>query len=266
MTTHPLTARARRASLPIAGALFGAFTSAATASSAIVDQANAWEMNVTPATNAYASPSKVSVDAGGLVTAAAVCGGYAALVVRATYPTLTTTVMRALTGSSAPTSKQWNDAIENGATYQNTAGTFSLVEQYSIYDIAGGDILASEYLSSTGTTTGHTMIVDSLWLDTATVATNIPGVPVADRWIVAIHDATSSPHGASDSRWKADANFSHDAGIGAGEIIIYADHLSGAIMGWAWSTTTSVVYQGTDETALRYRPMVAGRLAGPGID
>lgn len=243
-------------------ALTALAASTAHAQSAIVDQANAWEMNVRPEDNSYASPSKVETDATGAVKAAAVCGGYVALVVRAAFPTVTSTVLRSLTGSASPNSKQWNDAIEAGATFSNGAGTFRMVERFTVDQITGGDILAAEYASDG--ITGHTMIVDSLWLDRGNVATTIPGAPKANRWVVVVHDATSSPHGASDSRWQAE-NGGHDQGIGSGELYLFADPLTGAIVGWTWSVASSSIYQGTDPQAPRYRPMVAGALQGPGI-
>ena len=224
----------------------------------------AYEEAVYPEHNAYGSPSTLSWDGAGELHATTVCGGYAGLLLRNTYATVTTTVLRALTGSTSPNSKQWNDAIDGAATYSGSAGTFRFVARGSIDDVARGDLLASEYVTAAGAT-GHTMVVEDTWLDAPSVATTIPGVPLAERWLVQVHDSTSSPHGTSDSRWHADADGTHDQGIGSGYIYLYADQDTGAIIGWTWSTSSSSSYQGTDPTAAAYRPMAAGTLTGPGL-
>src|SRR5687767_15106638 len=108
----------------IALPIFGMATSASAAWPDHVSVAQAWVDEILPADNAAGSPSTVWRDGTGVLHATTVCGGFAAVALREGSPTLTTTVLRGLTGSSAPTSKQWNDAIETGQTYVDAAGTF----------------------------------------------------------------------------------------------------------------------------------------------
>jgi hypothetical protein len=171
---------------------------------------------------------------------------------------VTGSVLRGLTGSASPTSKQWRNAIESGAAFSEGASTFRLRQRATIAEVASGDVFASEYKMPDAT--GHTMIVDSNRLDAAGVDTTIPGIPTADRWLVRIHDSTTAPHGATDSRASTG-----DSGIGNGWIYVFADPTSGVIVGWTWSTSSKVTYQTTEPMAPHYRPVAVGYLTVPGI-
>jgi hypothetical protein len=221
------------------------------------DVAQAFEDRVLPANNVYGSRSSVTENEG-VLYATTKCGGYVAIVLQHAYGTVTRTVLRGLTGSASPTSKQWSDAIERGATYSDATGTFGLGKRATIDDIASGDVFASVY--ELPDATGHTMIVDSKRLDATDVTTKIPGVPMADRWLVRIHDSTSDPHGATDSRAVAG-----DDGIGNGWIYVFVDPDTRVIIGWTWSTSSTVTFQTTDPMAPHYRPVVVGYLTGTGV-
>lgn len=219
--------------------------------------AQAFEHEVMPSHNVYGSHSTI-VEQDGVLHARTRCGGYVAIVLQHAYGTVTSSVLRGLTGSASPTSQQWSDAIERGATYSEVAGTFRVGKRATIDEVASGDVFASVY--ELPDATGHTMIVDSTRLDAAGVATPIPGVPTADRWRVRIHDSTSAPHGSSDSR-----ALSRGTGIGNGWIYVFADSETGAIVGWTWSTNSRVTFQTTAPAAPHYRPVAVGYLSGPGI-
>lgn len=219
--------------------------------------AQGFEDRVLPATNLYGSPSTVTENEG-VLYATTKCGGYVAIVLQHAYGTVTRPVLRGLTGSTSPSSKQWSVAIENGATYSDSAGTFGLGKRSTIDEVASGDVFASVY--ELPDATGHTMIIDSKRLDATDVIMRIPGVPTADRWLVRVHDSTSDPHGATDSRASTG-----DDGIGNGWIYVFADPDTGVIIGWTWSTTSTVTFQTTDPMAAHYRPVSIGYLAGTGI-
>lgn len=228
-----------------------------------VTTAQGYEDAIAAMNNVYGSPSSVWWDSHGTIHAKAQCGGYAALLLRNTYSSVTTRVLTGLTGSSSPSAKQWNDAIDASATYTSGASSFRLSPRASVDVIAPGDILASEYTS--GSSSGHVMIVASITLDSMSVSTSIPGEATAERWLVEVHDSTSSPHGSTDTRYHAESSGADDSGIGNGLIYLYADQASGAIVGWTWSTSSSTTYQGTSSTSANYRPMTAGVLTGTGL-
>jgi hypothetical protein len=219
--------------------------------------AQSFEDQILPANNSYGSHSAIT-ETDGVLYAKTKCGGYVAIVLQHAYDELDGSVLRALTGSASPTSKQWRYAIESGATHTDEAGTFRLRERTTINEVAAGDIFASEYKLADAT--GHTMIIDSKRLDAANVATTIPGIPTANRWLVRVHDSTNNPHGATDSRASSRAG-----GIGNGWIYVYADADSGVIVGWTWSTTSKITYQTTEPQAPHFRPVALGYLTGPGI-
>ncbi len=219
--------------------------------------AQAFEDQVLPGNNAYGSHSEI-IEADGVLHARTKCGGYVAIVLQRAYDGLTVEILRGLTGSTSPTSKQWRNAIETGAAYTEGAATFRMRQRETIDQVTSGDVFASEY--KVADATGHTMIIDSKRLDATNVATTIPGIPTANRWLVRVHDSTSAPHGASDSRAE-----SRDDGIGNGWIYVFTDAETGVIVGWTWSTSSKVTYQTTEPMAPNYRPVAVGHITGPGI-
>lgn len=229
-----------------------------------VATAASYEDIVTADFNLYGAPSTIWWDGAGELHVRAQCGGYASLVLRNTYPSVTATVIERLTGNAAPSAKSWNDAIEAGASYTSGRRTWSLGQRTSVDEIVPGDLLAAEY--TLGDASGHVMIVGAISLDSLSVPTAVPGHPTAERWRVEVHDATASPHGTTDSRYHAESSGANDEGIGHGPMYLYADQATGAIVGWTWSTSSSTTsYQGTSPAAEAYRPMVAGYLSGPGL-
>ncbi len=210
---------------------------------------------LTPAHNSYAAPSTIWWDADGALHAATQCGGYLALLTTATFPAVTAAVLRSLTGSTAPHSAQWHAAISRAAHTVVRGRHVGLVGRARAADIVPGDILAAAY--TTDDVHGHTMVVGGARLDRAGVTSSIPGQPTVDRWRVEVYDSTSTPHGATDSRWRGDDG-AHDQGIGRGEIYVFAATATGTIVGWTWSLTSTTVFQGTAPTDADYRPLVAG--------
>lgn len=219
--------------------------------------AQAFEDKILPANNVYGSRSTIT-ETQGVLYATTKCGGYVAIVLQHAYDHVTGSVLRGLTGSASPTSRQWRAAIVGGATYTEAAGTFRMRERGTIDEVTAGDVFASEYALPDAS--GHTMIIDSKRLDATDVVTTIPGFPTADRWLVRVHDSTTDPHGATDSRAS-----SRDAGIGNGWIYVFTAPDSGVIVGWTWSMSSTVTFQTTEPLAHHYRPVAVGHLSGPGI-
>jgi hypothetical protein len=219
--------------------------------------ATAYEAALVPDANTYAAPSTVWRDAGGRLHASTVCGGYVALLATATFPAVTPSALRALTGSPAPHSGQWHAAIGRSARAPLRGGAVALRARLGIADLAVGDILAAAY--DVGDVHGHTMVVGRVRLDRADVATTIPGLARADRYRVVVHDSTATPHGPTDSRWQVDRG-GHDQGVGRGEIYVFAAPATGALVGWTWSVTSPTIFQGTSPTAAHYRPLLAATL------
>lgn len=235
-----------------------------TAASASPDQiAASYEASILPANNTYGSPSTITT-VGGVLIANTTCSGYAALVEEATFSTVTNAVIHGLTGNGLPTSVQWKDAMDSGATYTNDAGTFGFVVRDAIWDMIHGDLFTSTYTDAG--TTGHTLIIGTTTQAGYNIAvSSIPGYTVADRWKVLAHDSSTVPHGTGDSRYHADAGSVDDEGIGHGYFYLYSDHDTGAIVGWTWNTYSTTVYQAVDSNSSNYRPVTIGALTGPGI-
>lgn len=219
--------------------------------------ARAYEAALVPEANEYASPSLVWRDGGGALHAATVCGGYVALLASATFPEVTASVLRALTGSPAPHSAQWHAAISRAARVAVPGGEVTLRARRRIADLGPGDLLAAAY--ELGDVHGHTMVVGGVRLDRADVASTIPGLPRVDRFRVVVHDSTATPHGPTDSRWQRDRG-AHDQGIGRGEIFVFAAPDTGTIVGWTWSVRSTTTFQGTAPSAPHYRPLAAAAL------
>lgn len=255
--------------------LFAAFSSADARAAWPADhlsQASTWLSEITPQKNDYGSPSEVWYDANGKLNVYARCGGFVAELIKQTYSSVTDDVLEDLTGSPSPNATQLYTAIDGEASVTTDDGAIAFVARDTIDDVVAGDILASDY--ETTTSTGHVMMVATTPVMTGEdLATAIPDVDSVDRYTVHIIDATSSVHGNSagttDTRYLTDRNSKglsvNDKGLGAGDILIYADHATGEIVGWTWNTYQSTPYQGTDPDGTDYRPIVAGALQGAGL-
>lgn len=247
-----------------------------------LDTAGTWLADIEPENNEYASPSSVEyVD--GVLTVSAVCGGFVSELMKASYPALTDDVMSALVDDdpsdgqpwASPDSAHWYDAIVDERSATDEGLSFAFDHVADVDDLQEGDILASVYTSAGST--GHTMVVFELPETFALVTTTIPGYSgvQVERYRITVLDSTKSVHlnrsDSTDSRYMADTDPDdpdtavNDAGMGTGELYLYADRDTGEIIGWTWNVIQSTAYQGTDATKASYRPIVAGRLGGTGI-
>lgn len=242
-----------------------------------------WLADITPAHNVYASPSEVAY-VGGTLTVNAVCGGFASELMKASYPDLTDDVMSALMDDdpddehnwNSPDSEHWYNAIVDEVSTTSDGLSFGLEHITHIDDVEEGDLLVSVYTSAG--TSGHTMVIYDMPTTYSLVYTSIPGygsTTKVERYRVTVLDSTSSVHlnrsDSTDSRYMKDVDPNdatkkvNDEGMGTGELYIYADHATGALVGWTWNVVQGTAYQATDSTATNYRPFAVGRLTGTGL-
>jgi len=239
-----------------------------------------WKHDLTPANNKYGTPSEVWY-VGSDVHVFAECGGFVSELMKASYPNIDDDVMSDLMDDnpsddnswSSPDSVHWYDAISAQTSVAVNGQTVGLTRLTDIDDVETGDILASIYTSAGGT--GHTMVIYNMPATYTLVTTSIPGYSgvSVERYSVQVLDSTQSVHlnqaGSTDTRYLKDVDGAgkavNDTGMGLGDIRIYADHSTGEIIGWTWSSIQSTPYQGTDASASNYRPIVAGRFSGTGI-
>lgn len=236
-----------------------------------------WKHDLTPANNKYGTPSEVWY-VGSDLHVFAECGGFVSELMKASYPAIDDDVMSDLMDDdttddnpwSSPDSVHWYDAISDEVSVTVNGQTVGLEHLTDIDDVQTGDILASIYTSAGGT--GHTMVIYDMPTSYTLVTVSIPGYSgvQVERYAVTVLDSTQSVHlnqtGSTDSRYLKDVdkngNPVNDTGMGTGDIRIYADHSTGEIIGWTWSSIQITPYQGTDASASNYRPIVAGRFVG----
>ncbi len=255
-------------------------TSAAAAWGDHLTVATEWKADLTPSTNKYGTPSEVWYS-GSTLNVYAECGGFVSELMKASYPDLSDDVMSALMDDdlededpwASPDSEHWYNAIV--AEKSTSAGglSFALEHLTDIDDVADGDLLVSVYTSAGGT--GHTMVIDDISDTYTLVTTTIPGYSgvQVEKYTVHVLDSTQSVHlnqaGSTDTRYQKDKNAAgaivNDTGMGYGDLLLYADHSTGELIGWTWNTIQSTAYQGTSSSASNYRPILAGRLTGTGI-
>jgi hypothetical protein len=168
-----------------------------------------------------------------------VCATFVTLLLQRAYA-MESSDFTAWMGTGSPNAAAYHDAIvaENG---------FERIT--NVNDIAPGDLIAIEYPSASGPT-GHVAIVTAPPLPHPAKAPLVAGT---QQFEVLIIDSTSSPHGQTDSRVKADGTV--DAGAGSGSMRLYTN-LQGDIVGHAWSTCASDGFHN-----LSSRHLVVGRLA-----
>lgn len=196
-----------------------------------------------PSKNEYGStPSYIRWEGDIGYTAAenrTVCGTFVTLLFQRAYG-LKSSDFSAWMGTASPDAAVYHDAIAAEDGFENIAG---------VSDIETGDIIAIKYPPGSSCT-GHVAIVADLPVEIPMAAPILNG---ARQFEVVILDSTSTPHGSSDSRVKADGSF--DAGAGSGSMRLYAGP-KGKIVGYTWSTESSAIFY--DQGA---RHLVVGRLA-----
>lgn len=146
-------------------------------------------------------------------------------------------------GCTSPHAATYHDAIE-------VEDGFELIE--SIEDVRPGDIIAIAYLDldcedltcggySDCSTTGHVAIVVSA--PTPRIETS-PLIKHTAQYSVQVIDSSSTPHGAGDTRFEAEANDWHDKGAGQGKMRLYVDtdDPDHPIVGYTWSTSPGSTY------------------------
>lgn len=247
-----------------------------------LDTAADWFVDLTPAHNNYGSPSQVAY-VGGTLEVYAVCGGFVSELVKASYPDLDDDVMSALVDDDpsddhdwvTPDSEHWYNAIVGENSTTSGGLDFAFQHITDIDDVETGDLLISVYTSAGST--GHSMVIYDMPATFSLVTTTIPGYSGVnvERYRVTVLDSTQTVHlnrsDSTDSRYLKDVDpldskkKVNDLGMGTGEVYLYADHNTGALIGWTWTVVQLSAYQATDASQANYRPFAVGRLGGTGI-
>ncbi|MDO9106502.1 MAG: hypothetical protein Q7U57_16250 [Methylovulum sp.] len=147
---------------------------------------------------------------------------------------------KAWLGSTSPSASLYHDAIasENG---------FAMTT--NVQNIVVGDVIAIKYPAGMSST-GHVMLVRGMPDEITAIA---PIMPNTRQYTVEVYDSSQSGHGADDTRKMADDTW--DTGVGAGVFRLYADAMTGEIVGYTWSTYSNSTYYNQSE-----RHLVVGRL------
>lgn len=166
--------------------------------------------------------------------------------------------LMALWHSPSPTSGAYFDFIDDSPTVGSPAPT---VETYfrkitRATQILKGDILA---MGQTDTYAGHTVIIMG---PAQEILPQIqPIYSGTKQYAVPIADSTNTSHGCNgaypDSRWEGPCTGGYfDPGAGTGYMRVYTDSLSGVLIGFTWSVTSSLTTYYSPST----RPYRIGRL------
>lgn len=146
-------------------------------------------------------------------------------------------------GCSSPIANTYHDAIE---------AEDGFIRITDIAELQVGDVLALAYNDAgctevtcgsvkTCTNSGHVMIVSSApALRTATA----PVIANTSQYELKVIDSSSAFHGSGDTRYMAEANGTHDKGVGEGTIRLYVNN-SGEVTGHTWSTSSGSTYYTT---------------------
>lgn len=210
---------------------------------------------ITPATNSYGSPTKLTwagENGHEYSTVVAKCAPFVTELLKKAYGV----DIKEWFGASSPHAACYHDTIED-------EDGFTMIE--SIEDVKAGDVVAIRNydsgcnISSCGSysgcsSTGHVMLVTAV--PTPRVATK-PLISGTLQYTLKVLDSTSSPHGAGDSRWQANPNNSDDNGAGTGTMRVYvdADDPDLPIVGYTWTSASGSTYFTPGK-----REMVIGRL------
>jgi len=220
----------------VASAVVTLAASPAQAQSAL-DWASGLASNIQPASNAWNTPCVISWGDGGTAYSASTNGACLyTLALKKSDPSITNALLSFWWGSANPGSPTYHDQIVAGTHFTNITD-FATAQP--------GDLLAAKYSSSTGNT-GYLMILASSASEGISNGVEL--------FHISVIDSTRAPHGESDSRWNKEANGGHDFGVGTGEIYVYADGVTGAILGHTWSTAPNGSYYPQAE-----RHLVVGR-------
>jgi hypothetical protein len=204
--------------------------------------ANDYVDHILPENNTWATnPSSIGwvvVNGQPVVVNRTQCSTFVSLLVRQARG-LTTTNLKAWTGSTSPSALVWYNTIQAQNGFQKID---------SINDVLPGDIMAYTKPSG-GTTTGHIMFVNKPpVLRTPT----LPIIEGTQQYEIEVVDSSSSGHGATDTRMLP--NGTKATGIGRGVFRVYTNP-AGKIVGHTWSTFKNSVYNSTSSY-----PTVVGRL------
>ncbi|AKT38120.1 hypothetical protein [Chondromyces crocatus] len=197
--------------------------------------------SLTPANNTWGSPCAIDWIAGTAVTNGA-CAFTLSLA--HAYPTVTSTHRFQWWDSYNPAAQAYYDAIVTETKFWRVTNAL---------DVLPGDIIATKYLMLNGAPTGTIFVIADI-----NYFVILPNG--TERYIVAIIDSTSSPHGSSDTRYLAVSTSPPVSaqGVGAGYIFIDVDPVSGAYAGHTWSTSPGATYY-PNTSGSGGRQLVVGR-------
>ncbi|KYF51933.1 hypothetical protein BE08_13605 [Sorangium cellulosum] len=143
-------------------------------------------------------------------------------------------------GSTSPNAIRYRDAI---------AGEIGFEQVLTVGEIEAGDIVAIVYPEGS-TATGHVAIAAGAAAPRAAVYPYITGTI---QYELAVLDSSTTGHGLTDTRRKADGTW--HPGVGRGVMRLYANSY-GAIVGHTWSVQSGSIYY-----SKRVRDIVIGRVA-----
>ncbi|WP_437810511.1 hypothetical protein [Sorangium sp. So ce1078] len=146
-------------------------------------------------------------------------------------------------GSTSPNAALYHDRIVEQVGFE---------EVLTVGQIQAGDIIAIEYPSGSSAS-GHVAIAaDAASPRSATY----PIIAGTIQYALPVLDASTTGHGMTDTRHKADGSW--HPGVGRGVMRIYASNSTGALVGYAWSTQAGSTYY-----SKQARDIVIGRIADP---
>jgi hypothetical protein len=148
-------------------------------------------------------------------------------------------------GSMSPNAALYHDRIIEEVGFEQIV---------TVSEIEAGDIVAIEYPAGS-TASGHVAIAAGAAVPR--LAT-YPFVTGTIQYSLLVLDSSTTGHGTTDTRRKADGSW--HAGVGRGVMRLYANS-NGTIVGHAWSTQSGSTYYGT-----QVRDIVVGRITEPYIE
>jgi len=207
--------------------------------------------NVLDANNLYENSEQAlswPTNGVGIYSSRADCSGYVTRSLMKAFE-FTAEDLTAWMGSKGPSSARYHDNI----LAQNN---FQRIQRAS--DVRRGDILASKYLDKTSGGTGHTMIAAG-----EAKKREVDTEPVVDgtaQYELLIIDSTKSPHSTGDTRKGTGANGEDQDGAGLGTMRLYADAVSGQIVGYTWSLSSGSTYYTASRPSDDRRSLMVGRM------